>query len=234
MYRKFLKKTKNKIQNITRSLFYGLSQYKSPREWIIKPKDRLLVLAPHPDDESIGCGGVLLKYGPQCDVILLTDGSHGDPAVEPSMTAAIRWREFEEVMRRLQVNHYMRLNIEDGHLIENFNIFKDISIKEYDYIVMPGPQDNHIDHLAVNRMFHQLCSMKKIADKKTVYYEIWSAFACPTHYIDISDAVERKREIINVYRSQVKHIDYASRILALNHYRGMLHNIDYAECFVIE
>jgi len=39
--------------------------------------DRLLVVAPHPDDESIGCGGLLLKHADKCDVAVLTDGRHG-------------------------------------------------------------------------------------------------------------------------------------------------------------
>ena len=43
----------------------------------IKSKDRILVVAPHPDDESIGMGGVLALYKRQCDVLLLTDGRHG-------------------------------------------------------------------------------------------------------------------------------------------------------------
>lgn len=44
---------------------------------IIKSTDRILVIAPHADDESIGCGGMLSLYGPQCDILLLTDGRKG-------------------------------------------------------------------------------------------------------------------------------------------------------------
>jgi LmbE family N-acetylglucosaminyl deacetylase len=55
----------------------------------------------------------------------------------------------------------------------------------------------------------------------------------PTHYIDISDVVENKKEAINIYASQTAHIDYASRILGLNHYRGIKHNVEYEEDYII-
>jgi LmbE family N-acetylglucosaminyl deacetylase len=230
----FLTKIGNKILRTKTSLFYGIPQYKSPKEWIIKPRDRFLVLSPHPDDESIGCGGFLLKYGSQCDVVLLTDGRHGDPGIDPKEMTRIRKKEFEEVMRILRINHYQYLDIEDGHLIDNFSQFKKIDINGYNYVLMPSPQDNHIDHLVVSRMFYKLISIYNIAAVKIVYYEIWSVLSNPTHYVDISDVAEKKRDIINVYRSQTKHIDYASRILALNYYRGLLHNnIEYEEDFII-
>ena len=41
---------------------------------------RILVLAPHPDDEAIGCGGALLRHGQQEDVVqvvFLTSGEKG-------------------------------------------------------------------------------------------------------------------------------------------------------------
>lgn len=41
----------------------------------LNPDDKCLVIAPHADDESIGCGGLLLKYPDNCDVVVLTDGA---------------------------------------------------------------------------------------------------------------------------------------------------------------
>lgn len=43
----------------------------------IKESDRILIVAPHPDDETLGCGGILAKYGEKCDVLLITDGRLG-------------------------------------------------------------------------------------------------------------------------------------------------------------
>jgi LmbE family N-acetylglucosaminyl deacetylase len=101
---------------------------------------------------------------------------------------------------------------------------------------MPNKNDNHPDHRAVSPMFYKLISLRRIVGIKIVYYEIWSVFSQPTHYIDISDVVDKKRDVINIYKSQTKHVDYASRILALNYYRGMAHytkNVQYEEDFII-
>ena len=63
------------------------------------------------------------------------------------------------------------------------------------------------------------------------FFEIWNALGEPTNYIDISDVEGKKRNLINMYTSQTKYINYADRILSLNHYRGMCHNINYEECY---
>lgn len=232
----FIQRIKNKLRNTAVSLRYGIPQCEYAKEWHIKPDNRFLLLSPHPDDESIGCGGFLLKYGKQSDVVLLTNGCHGDPSLTPQETTKIRKSEFEEVMRKLEVRKFVSLDIEDGRLIESFDVFKTISLIGYDYVLIPSPSDNHIDHIAVSPMFYKLASLWQIAGIKVVYYEIWSALSQPTHYLDISDVSDKKRDIINIYKSQIKFVDYASRILALNHYRGMAHytqNVQYEEDFLI-
>ena len=61
---------------------YDIPDCRKSQPLNINPKARILVLAPHADDETIGCGGFLLKYGKQCDVVLLTDGRYGDSSVD--------------------------------------------------------------------------------------------------------------------------------------------------------
>ena len=75
---------------------------------------------------------------------------------------------------------------------------------------------------------------KKNIRAKAVYYEVWAPLPEPTHYLDISEAVEVKRQAINMYVSQLEKIDYTSRIMGLNHYRGIRHFVEYEEDFVIE
>ena len=74
-------------------------------------KDKILIVAPHPDDETIGCGGILTLYGSQCDVVLLTDGRLGKPEnsdLTEEQTATVRHKEFVSVMEYFHVNNYLK------------------------------------------------------------------------------------------------------------------------------
>ena len=71
-----------KMKKLKRFLISKLNGFdiKNPpkiKKWEISTDDKICVLAPHADDEVIGCGGLLAKYGKQCDVVLLTDGAFG-------------------------------------------------------------------------------------------------------------------------------------------------------------
>lgn len=197
------------------------------KKWEIKANDKICVLAPHADDEVIGCGGLLAKYGKQCDVILLTDGAFGgDENIQK-----IREDEFTKVMNFLKIENFSFMRAKDTRLIEAFDLFKKNDFSKYDYVVMPHPLDPHKDHVVVQAFFKKL-KKKKGLKAKTVYYEVWGAMSEPTNFIDISDVAETKRKSIEMYESQ-NNIDYAERILGLNRYRGMRHNVEFAEAYTI-
>ena len=198
------------------------------KKWEIKPTDKICVLAPHADDEVIGCGGLLAKYGKQCDVILLTDGAfNGDENIQK-----IREDEFTKVMQFLKIENFTFMRAKDTQLVEAYDLFKKIDFSTYDYVVMPHPFDPHKDHVVPQAFFNKLKN-KNHLKAKAVYYEVWGAMNEPTNFVDISDVVETKRKAIEMYESQ-KNIDYAGRILGLNHYRGMRHNVEYAEAYMIK
>ena len=85
---------------------------------------RVLVVAPHPDDESLGCGGTIAELtagGAQVWIAVVTDGraSHpGHPNHSPGQIAAMRRLEMGEAARHLGVEtgHLHFLDYEDGTL----------------------------------------------------------------------------------------------------------------------
>lgn len=201
-----------------------------PKPLQIESTDKILVLAPHADDESIGCGGFLFKYAKQCKVVCLTDGRLGDPNVPMNELMRIRKEEFISAMNFAVVEDYQFLNIQDGNLLNEFDRFKEIDFESYDYIFIPNILDQHPDHKAVGIHLAKLLKSKKIKSKICMY-EVWNALALPNSYIDISDIPEKKKEMVSLYQSQTKHIDYQNRILSLNNYRGMSVGAEFAEVY---
>ena len=221
-----------KMKKLKRFLISKLNGFdiKNPpkiKKWEISTDDKICVLAPHADDEVIGCGGLLAKYGKQCDVILLTDGAFGGN----ENIQKTREDEFSKVMNFLKIENFSFMRAKDTRLIEAYDLFKKLDFSKYDYVVMPHTLDPHKDHVVVQAFFKKL-KKKKGLKAKTVYYEVWGAMSEPTNFVDISDVAETKRKAIEMYVSQ-NNIDYAGRILGLNHYRGMRHNVDFAEAYTI-
>ena len=190
---------------------------------------RILVLAPHPDDESIGCGGLLLKYRGQCDVIVLTDGRHGGlSGQDENETVTLRKLELERAMIYARVRKWFFLGVEDGKLSENFAKFAGLDLSGYDAIFVPAPGENHEDHACVYDFLRKLKPQAQIFG-----YEVWSALGSPTHYIDISNVVDEKKRLVAFYESQTAQVDYVSKAIGLNCFRGMLvyPAIQYAEAY---
>jgi LmbE family N-acetylglucosaminyl deacetylase len=189
---------------------------------------RILVLAPHPDDESIGCGGLLLKYPSQCDVIILTDGRYGGPSGQEKDTITTRKKELEKAMTYADVKKIGFLGIEDGKLSENFSKCAGLNLSGYDAIFCPSPNESHPDHACVFEFLLKLNLQARIFG-----YEVWSPLYAPSHYLNISDVVEEKKKLISFHESQISQVDYASKAIGLNCFRGLLPYpaIPYAEAY---
>lgn len=195
----------------------------------LAPEQRILVLAPHPDDESIGCGGLLLRYPGQCDVVVLTDGRYGGLSGQDKQDVInLRKVEFERAMFYAGVKRWLFLGVEDGKLSENFAKFAELDLSGYDVIFCPAPGENHEDHACVYEFLRKLKPQARIFG-----YEVWSALSSPSHYIDISDIVDEKKRLIGLYQSQTSQVDYVSKTIGLNCFRGMLvyPAVRYAEAY---
>jgi len=206
----------------------------NPEELIIQPEEKCLVLAPHFDDETFGCGGLLIRYPQNIHIICLTDGKFGTVQNDNEEIINIRKKEFTSVMEALEITSYEFLDIQDGKLIFNYEKFKQINISDYDYIFIPNYFENHKDHKAVTKLLQQLLKEKKYKKSlKIVYYEIWSAMTMPNYFIDVTKVIRKKRELIQLYCSQNKNLWFFKGIISLNAYRGMLVNRGWAEMYTV-
>jgi LmbE family N-acetylglucosaminyl deacetylase len=191
-----------------------------------------LIIAPHPDDETFACGGVIAlkrRLGVPVTIVFLTDGSASHPDQDPAELTRLRQAEALSATAHLGVppSEVIFLNGPDGGLIslpDNRRIatvqrLSDlISEKRPAEIYVPHHHDHHPDHEAANQMTREAIAS---ADPKggpaitLLEYPIWLLWWAPldqparrlnldsTRRIDISAVAEQKSAAIAVYRSQL-------------------------------
>ena len=213
---------------VIRNDFIGVSM----TELKVVDSDKMLIIAPHPDDECIGCGGVLSKYSNQCKVIVMTDGSKGSFSEFPTKLIDIRRAEFENEMHLLGIEEYEYLKYPDGELLSHKNCMDNIDINEYDLVFLPWGEDNHPDHMATYD--YAITKLEKERYKGRVYiYEVHVPFHDVDVYVDITRVIDIKIRLIQCHKSQINNICYDDKAKALAKYRACSHNNpnSYYECF---
>lgn len=195
--------------------------------------DRILVVAPHPDDESIGCGGLLLKYGPQCDILVLADGRRGYNSkddVDEDALVLTREQELRQAAALAGVNRIFHLRIPDYHVADSRETIAAFDISGYDVILTPNRAERQADHSAVTGFLQQMRDRQN-PRAKLYEYEVWSPLPAPTHILDISDVMDAKLNMVSQHRSQLKYVDYRAMTHGLNQYRGAGFSCAYCEVF---
>jgi len=192
------------------------------------PGEKVLILAPHIDDDIIGCGGAILKYlenEKDLAVAYLTEcGRYGskvtyDEIVEERKQEAIAVAQ--EI--GLEERYLLFLPGEDGDLI-NSNIndqLEEIIVEmKPDVIFMPCMFDTHSDHYAVTE---KLCTLyeKGVNELNNVILFLYEAQSPLTGFysnvcLDIGDMWTRKQRLMNFYVSQHSDFKFVQDINKVN------------------
>jgi len=219
---------------------------------MIRPPRRITVIAPHPDDETLGAGGTIARFAADgCAVSVLIVSGHLPPLYPPSAFETTR-REAAEAARILGVAQIEFLEIPATLVHQrpvaevNGAINQFVRATEPDWVMLPFP-DRHIDHRTVFDASVVACRPVHAAAPKVVLaYETLSethwnvggiepAFI-PDFYVDISgDPLIKKRAALDAYASQV-HATPSRSIEAseaLAKFRGSQNGCDHAEAFKV-
>ena len=204
----------------------------------VAESDRILIVAPHPDDESVGCGGLLALYGPQCDVLLLTDGRKGGPSdgsCSEAETVQIRRKEFDAAAAFFRVNKEIVMGLPDSRLWEHRKavLSSGLDLSVYNTILIPYRAERHPDHAASYRIIKGLCK-KQHYHGEVLEYEVWSPITAPNRCLDISHVMDQKLAGIRLYCSQVLELNYEALATGLNGYRGAPHHVSFCEAYYSE
>lgn len=201
----------------------------------VKENDRILIVAPHPDDECIGAGGLMIKYAEQCSVIILTNGNKGYNGDNKNQISDIRKMEVISEMEFLNVKNYKFINIDDGNLKDYTTCLYDIDLSRYNKIFVTNSYDDHIDHQAAYTCIINALKKQKIHNVELYMYEVTTPVHRITHYINITDDIEKKMKLIQFHKSQLLNCDYCGVARNLNSYRAHANcmNDSYLECYEI-
>ena len=202
----------------------------------------ILVLSPHPDDESIGVGGTIRKHvteGDTVDIIFLTSGEKGGHGRNEEETMRIREKEARKAAKILEINSVEFWKQPDGKCEANIANIERMAAKlrvflpAIIYVTHEGEQ--HPDHRAAAEIVKQATIVLQKSKRPVVYmYEVWTPLSTIDHIVDISKYVAIKRKAIKAHKSQCDVLKFHVSALALNRYRGEMHSWpggEYAEVF---
>lgn len=205
----------------------------------IKPRNRILVLAPHTDDGEFGCGATIARYIEEGSHVIYVAFSAAEQSVLPHLPRDILRTEVCHATRILGIarSDCLVLDFEVRRFPEYRQEILDKMIelqKKYqpDMVFLPSIHDTHQDHKTIAQEGFR-------AFKRTTMlgYEVpWNNLDFRTScFVDVSEnQLEIKIKALEKYQSQ-KHRTYASeefiRSLALT--RGVQIGKRYAEAFEV-
>jgi LmbE family N-acetylglucosaminyl deacetylase len=199
----------------------------------------ILVVAPHPDDEAIGCGGTLCKHSDRKDrtvVVFLTSGEMGLTRLPREQAWRTREGEAAKAVDILGVTEAKFLRLPDWHVgdyvEEGTKLLQPVLKREKPEIVyLPNPHEWHPDHRAAVTIVRSALRRSGVSTF-VLGYEVWTPIAEAHHTEDITKVMPRKLRAIRAHRSQLVEIDYVRATKGLNQYRGeMSSRFRYAEVF---
>jgi len=214
---------------------------------------RTLVVAPHPDDETLGAGGTiarLAKAGHQVTVAVVTTGQ--PPDYSASDVARVR-QEAEQAHAILGVKQTLWLDLPAARLVEtprralNAALQSAIAQTEPTTMLLPFVGDVHIDHQLtfeagmVAARPHQAAYPATILAYETLSETNWNApyltpGFIPNVFIDITDTLDLKLAAMRTYGSQLRaspHERSIEALKALATLRGATVHRPAAEAFVL-
>lgn len=196
---------------------------------------RVLALAAHPDDESIGCGGLLALLsdaGAEVHVCYATDGEAtvgvGDRT--PDEVASLRRGEAERACAVLGTRPPRFLHLPDGDLSSR-QAELDTAVRalvdelQPEVVIAPWELDGHADHRAVHRA---------VPDGVPLWgYETWTPLP-PTWIVDVTPVQERKERALACHETAHLAFDVHA-MLGLGRYRSVhgLSGHGHAEAFFV-
>lgn len=206
--------------------------------------NRVLVISPHPDDESIGCGGTLIKHvqdGDRVEVVFLTSGENGGHGRGQEETRVLREAEARRASNILGLDQIEFWGAPDGSVKASRPLVERLHRKIESFkphrIYVTHNQEMHPDHRASARLVQRAFTQRgneKGPTPMVLMYEVWTPLQRMDEIVEITPYLEKKLEAIRAYETQCEVVRFDDALTGLNRYRGEMHcwpEGSYAEVF---
>lgn len=208
---------------------------------VLRPRvERVLVVAPHPDDETIGCGGTLSGLAARGSEVCCLFATAGEASVAErkaglAATAAARRSSAADACRILGLAPPRFLGLPDGALESHrdalsASVAEVVAELEPQAIFVPWPLDDHADHRAVAAA---LTTVPLAGSLEIWAYEVWSTLPA-NRIVDITGSWDAKVEALRCHERRHRAHDLSAH-LALARWRSLfgLDGQGYAEAFLV-
>ena len=214
---------------------------------------KILVVATHPDDEVLGCGGVMARYAAQGEEIHVLVVTRGIPELYSA-------KFIKQIRAELRAAHAV-LGVKEAHFLD-FPAPRLDTIPHHELadgikrvimrvcpqmIFLPHGGDLHVDHRSVHlatlvaaRPMNS-CQVEQLLCYETLSETEWAPTVgdntfIPTVFMNIENHLDQKLQAMTQYRSQLKespHPRSLDNIRALARFRGGTVGFNAAEAFAL-
>ncbi len=190
---------------------------------VLLPKEVLrgpaLAIVPHPDDEVIGCGGMLSWHssqGHRTVVVHVTDGSAGDPKGKFGDITRKRKEESGRALDVLGIKEVIDLDFPDGRIEDSDVLEREVrkTLEEVNPLTLYliSPLDNHRDHRVVSRVSMKACRNAVPEDADIMVVGI-NNMGLPNTLVDITELLETKERALRCFETQLAYLDFATKVI---------------------
>ena len=217
-------------------------------------KMNVLAIGCHPDDIEIACCGTLAKCVKRGDKVTVCHVCNGNMGHEIIPSDELRVMRAEEAKNAGKLAGIEVVTMDIGDLVVDAavlaqrdkiaNLIIDV---QPDFIITHAPNDYMPDHTAVSKLVFDAAFVASVpqynggrkAAVTPIYYmdTLAGVDFLPTEYVDITEEIDLKIEMLECHVSQLKwmrdhdHIDFAEFVRTCSRFRGLQSGVQYAEGF---
>jgi LmbE family N-acetylglucosaminyl deacetylase len=188
-----------------------------------------VIIAPHPDDEAIGCGGTIglhVDRGDRVVAVFLTSGELGLKDLSREQACRQRETEAQEAAEVLSISELIFLRRGDWFIKDSVKetataLQPILSRESPDIIYLPHSGEWHPDHKASLSVVRLALPQGDCAPPILRCYEFWTPLSEYDHVENITQTMARKLRAIRCYRSQLAQYRYDRAACGLSSYRGI-------------